>query len=205
MQFNFVGMCKLHFVFPCFEVHARWININKFYDSLTKTLPWSRMATLCVSDDGSPETKTLNDPLCILNKEKTSVCVWHCLSTLDGDLGIGGGPPGLRVWLDASLPLSKQDREKEGEEKKTNYRESNEDGKQYEIKEVLKKQLNAKTWHALQDFKLKVLQKLSCKKSESPFMVSSPLLSCKQALFVPPVNRHKRAVIEATPVTEKML
>lgn len=27
--------------------------------------------------------------------------------TLDGDLGIGGGPPGLRVWLDASLPLSK--------------------------------------------------------------------------------------------------
>lgn len=46
------------------------------------------------------------------------VCVRHCLSTLDGDLGIGGGPPGLRVWLDASLPLSKQDREKEGEEKK---------------------------------------------------------------------------------------
>lgn len=27
--------------------------------------------------------------------------------TLDGDLGIGGGPPGLRLWLDASLPLSK--------------------------------------------------------------------------------------------------
>lgn len=42
MQFNFVGMCKLYFVFICFEVHARWINVNKFYDSLTKTLPRSR-------------------------------------------------------------------------------------------------------------------------------------------------------------------
>lgn len=31
--------------------------------------------------------------------------------TLDGDLGIGGGPPGLRVWLDASLPLRKGRRE----------------------------------------------------------------------------------------------
>lgn len=29
------------------------------------------------------------------------------LATLDGDLGIGGGPPGLRVWLDASLTLTK--------------------------------------------------------------------------------------------------
>lgn len=40
----------------------------------------------------------------------------RCLSTLDGDLGMGGGPPGLRVWLDASLPLRKQEKEKEGEE-----------------------------------------------------------------------------------------
>lgn len=82
------------------------------------------------------------------------VCVRHCLSTLDGDLGIGGGPPGLRVWLDASLPLSKQDREKEGEEKKTNYRESNEDGKRYEIKAPrLKKQLNAKTQDCKKGYK----------------------------------------------------
>lgn len=29
------------------------------------------------------------------------------LATLDGDLGIGGGPPGLRVWLAASLTLLK--------------------------------------------------------------------------------------------------
>lgn len=29
------------------------------------------------------------------------------LATLDGDLGIGGGPPGLRVWLEASLTLVK--------------------------------------------------------------------------------------------------
>lgn len=34
-------------------------------------------------------------------------CVCMCMSTLEGDLGIGGGPPGLRVWLDGSLPLSK--------------------------------------------------------------------------------------------------
>ena len=31
------------------------------------------------------------------------VCVRVC--TLDGDLGIGGGPAGLRVWLVASLTL----------------------------------------------------------------------------------------------------
>lgn len=43
----------------------------------------------------------------------TSICseVFHReekpFTTLDGDLGIGGGPPGLRVWLDASLTLRK--------------------------------------------------------------------------------------------------
>lgn len=58
--------------------------------------------------------------------------------TLDGDLGIGGGPPGLRVWLDASLPLSELQREREGKRemegktvKITDYREcTNKNGKQ---------------------------------------------------------------------------
>lgn len=38
---------------------------------------------------------------CFHSKEKP-------FATLDGDLGIGGGPPGLRVWLDASLTLRKR-------------------------------------------------------------------------------------------------
>lgn len=31
---------------------------------------------------------------------------WESVFTLDGDLGIGGGPPGLRLWLDASFTLT---------------------------------------------------------------------------------------------------
>lgn len=42
-------------------------------------------------------------------------CVCVCVFTLDGDLGIGGGPPGLRVWLDASLSLCEWAMERERE------------------------------------------------------------------------------------------
>lgn len=47
-----------------------------------------------------------------LDKHICGLCLHFCtgrtfLLTFDGDLGIGGGPPGLRVWLDGSLTLSK--------------------------------------------------------------------------------------------------
>lgn len=50
-----------------------------------------------------------------LKKKTASVCVRECVFTLDGDLGIGGGPPGLRLWLDGSFPLGEYERETERE------------------------------------------------------------------------------------------
>lgn len=46
-----------------------------------------------------------------LSGQRASACWWEREHlTLDGDLGMGGGPPGLRVWLVASLPLSVKER-----------------------------------------------------------------------------------------------
>lgn len=56
----------------------------------------------------------------------TTVCLWEyvceCVLTLDGDLGIGGGPPGLRVWLVGSFPLRERESERQMEGKKVEHR-----------------------------------------------------------------------------------
>lgn len=52
-----------------------------------------------------PEWRHNSVTLQLLTKSMCA-CERGRVFTLDGDLGIGGGPPGLRVWLDASFPLS---------------------------------------------------------------------------------------------------
>ncbi len=131
-----------------------------------------------------------------MKKQPQCVCLWESVFTLDGDLGIGGGPPGLRVWLDASFPLSEWERGRERERWRVKYRQIMEkvtrranNVRDRSSKGSTEKLKANTTWevrrHALQESKRKLaLQELSCKKSEPPF---PPFLS----LFLPPSHASR--------------
>lgn len=53
----------------------------------------------------------------IVNAETARLCL-----TLEGDLGIGGGPAGLRLWLDASFTLALSERERDRWRARPRYR-----------------------------------------------------------------------------------
>lgn len=102
--------------------------------------------------------------------------------TLEGDLGIGGGPPGLRVWLDASLPLSKmrENRIRKRNKQAGQQKVSGEPSQRRQRERMFAKVRSGSRQklvrgHALQ-VGAQVLQEVACKKSELLFCITPPVL-----------------------------